>query len=506
VESAKTFFSLSRIIGRIEELLRPAMEKTFWLKAEVSSGRQKGQNFYCDLVETEESGRVKAQVRCTIWGSELSRIKQRFRDQGLDLQLDDGTMVGMLCRVQFHPVYGLSLRGIDLDPALALGEMEIKKRAIIERLKAEGLDQLNKKKKLCLLPQRIGLITSDGSAAYYDFMQTLISTGYGFSIEVADANMQGERTEASVLRSLEALSKIDLDLVVICRGGGSKTDLFWLDNEPIARAIAHHPHPVWTGIGHEIDMSVLDLMAHQSFKTPTAIAEELAGAYDGMATRLEQARHQLQSSWNHRWRQDSSWLGNAQEGLQIGVRKLLTLQRSRLDHRMEGLRGRVQKGLEMGFRHIVQAESKLLSKSLSYVKENRHQVKERSGRLGWSVKSRVDLEMNDQKTRRSRFKKNRLLLPLLHSRQDLERRRMRLTGVSVERQIEEANRKLLDAKKILRAHDPARTLDRGFAILESETGEPMNQEKEFSLGNRIRVRMKNRVLLAKIEGTEERKD
>jgi len=478
------------------------MEKTFWLKAEISSGRQKGQNFYCDLVETEDSGRVRAQVRCTIWGSELSKIKQSFRDQGLDLKLEDGTMVGILCRVQFHPVYGLALRGLDIDPALALGEMELKKRAIIERLKAEGLDSLNAKRELCLLPQKIGLITSDGSAAYYDFMQTLIASGYGFRVEVADASMQGEKTEASVLRSLEALSNLDVDLVVICRGGGSKSDLFWLDNEAIARCIAHYPHPVWTGIGHEIDMSVLDVVAHQSFKTPTAIAEELAGAYQGMATRLEQARHQLQSSWNHRWKQDFNWVQKGQQGLSLGVGKLIALQRSMLDHRMEGLRGRAQRGVESGFRELAGAMSTLRNRAEQTLMEARHGVKDKANSLQWSTKSQLEMVRGQQEHRCSRFRQDRFLLPLKRSGEELKRRLLVLSEESVGRRMREEERKLKEASRTLRALSPSRTLERGYALVENEQGKTLGLKDTPAKGERIRVRMKNQTLIASVEELE----
>lgn len=503
VGDSRTFFSLSRIVGRLEELLRPAMEKTFWLKAEISSGRLKGQNFYCDLVETEESGRVKAQFRCTIWGSELSKIRENFKDQGLDLQLEDGTAVGILCRVQFHPVYGLALRGLDIDPSLALGEMELKKRAIMDRMKSEGLDKLNAGKKLSLLPQRIGLITSDGSAAYYDFMQTITASGYGFVVEVADSTMQGEKTEASVIRSLRALSGLDLDLVVICRGGGSKTDLFWLDNEAIAREIAGHPHPVWTGIGHEIDVSVLDVMAHQSFKTPTAIAEEIVGTFDGMSSRVEQAKHQIQSSWNHRWKQDSNWLEKAQEGLLLGVGKLMALQQSKLSHRMESLRGRAQKGLEVGSRHLDRSESALKVGVEKMIQESHRTSKDCREKLVWLAKGRIDIAKRDQASMSGRLKLERFLTLLGRSKTELTRRREILSGDVIQRRLISEDRKLSDARKILRAHDPSVTLKRGYALIEDVDGGPKGERDSFEKGEKIRIRLSKRTLMAKVESFEE---
>jgi exodeoxyribonuclease VII large subunit len=133
--------------------------------------------------------------------------------------------------------------------------MELKKREIIERLQKEGLFKANKKRNVPTMPLRIGLVTSSGSAAYNDFIKTLIASGYGFRIYCADAMVQGGQTEKSVLRALGVLAALDVDLVFLIRGGGSKTDLYFLDNEAIARRISSYPKPVWTGIGHEIDHS-----------------------------------------------------------------------------------------------------------------------------------------------------------------------------------------------------------------------------------------------------------
>ena len=135
----KRFFPLSAITKRINELLEPAISKQFWVKAEISTGRERGGAFYCDLVETDAGGKIVAKIACTIWQRELATIKELFKARNMDLVLTNGTVVGFLCSLQFSPQYGLSLRVIDADPSIALGEMELKKREIIERLQKEGL-------------------------------------------------------------------------------------------------------------------------------------------------------------------------------------------------------------------------------------------------------------------------------------------------------------------------------------------------------------------------------
>ncbi len=267
------YFNLSQITGRIQQILQPHIGKLFWVKAEISSGREKGGSFYCDLVESNGSGKIIAQMRCTIWNRDLAKIRNRFKQHDLNLTLDDGTVVGLQCTLQFHPQFGLSLKAVDADPAFALGELELKKKEILDRLTKEGLLEPNKRQIVPMLPQIIGLVTSKGSAACNDILKTFNPSDYGFIVYLADATVQGARTENSMLTALAALEKLDIDLVIIARGGGSKTDLFYLDNEVVARRIAQFKYPVWTGIGHETDISVLDYVANQSFKTPTYSAQ-----------------------------------------------------------------------------------------------------------------------------------------------------------------------------------------------------------------------------------------
>ena len=216
------FFNLSDITTRIQEILQPYIGKHFWIKAEISSGRERGGSFYCDLVETDETGKIVAKMTCSIWNSDLSRIRKQFKGYDLDLQLDNGTVVGFECSLQYSPQYGLSLKVVDADPAFALGELELKKREILDRLKKEGLLEPNKQLFVPLLPQKIGLITSKGSAAYNDFIKTLISSKFGFKIYIADAIVQGKHSEQSILFALNTLEKLDVEIVIIIRGRGKQ--------------------------------------------------------------------------------------------------------------------------------------------------------------------------------------------------------------------------------------------------------------------------------------------
>ena len=354
------YFTLSAVTRRLAELLEPALSKTFWVKAEMSSGTERGGAFYCDLVESNAQGEIRAQLRCTVWPRELARIRARFAAAGLEFELENGSVVGMECRVQFHPRYGLSLSCVDMDPAVTLGELELKRRRILERLTLEGLVDRNAALPVPLLPNRIGLVTSAASAACGDFVETLVASGFGFRIYLADAAVQGADAERQIVAGLEATARLPVDLVVVTRGGGTRTDLAWLDNERIARRIAEMPVPVWTGIGHEIDRSVLDVVAGRAFKTPTGVAEEIVTRFRGVEALLGSARRQLRSIWQVRRDHETHFLRHATTGLRQGTRKLIEVRgtslravasemRSRLAARLAAQRSRLA-GVRAGLR------------------------------------------------------------------------------------------------------------------------------------------------------------
>lgn len=158
---------------------------------------------------------------------------------------------------------------------------------------------------------------------------------------MADSVVQGNKTERSIIDALIALEKLDLELVVIIRGGGSKTELFSLDNEAIARKIATYKHPVWTGIGHEIDISILDHVANRFFKTPTAVAEEVVARFIEMKRHLEEAENRFRSSWSYRMDIETKFIQNSKTGLVNGARKLIENKNSNLKQRVNELSSRI---------------------------------------------------------------------------------------------------------------------------------------------------------------------
>lgn len=333
----KTIYSLSLITKRINQLLEPAIGKQFWVKGEVSSGRERGGNYYCELIETNNEKKIIAKISCVIWNNDFNKIRRLFQSNKIDFNAINGKIVAFLCFLQYSPQFGLSLRVIDADPSMTLGEHERKKREILERLQKEGLFEKNKGIFVPSLPIRIGLITSHESAAYNDFVRTLQSSGYGFKIYFADAMMQGDQTEYSVIRALDVICRLNVDLVFIIRGGGSKIDLHYLDNEEIARKIANFPTPVWTGIGHEIDFSVLDFVAHSHFKTPTAAAENLIARFVQMKQKIDEAVNTLSTVWSFRLKNDFDFIKRSVVGIKQGVRKLIDVNKLLLNDKKQSV-------------------------------------------------------------------------------------------------------------------------------------------------------------------------
>ena len=295
--AAPSYASLSRVMGRIRALLSPALDQKFWLRAELGSAQERDGTLYGELIEANRQGVVVAKVRCVILPRELASIRARFAEAGLELVLQRGTVIGAQCCVQFHEVHGLSLIVRDMDPRFVLGELELRRRRILRGLERDGLLGHNARCALPLFPTRILLITSGTSAAYHDFTRTLLRRKFGLRVWLADATMQGPFTEASVLRALALAERLPVDLVVLIRGGGSKLDLGWLDSDALARAISSLKRPVWTGIGHEIDTSVLDFVAAKAFRTPTAVAEALCTHFETLERRLEESDTRMRKAY-----------------------------------------------------------------------------------------------------------------------------------------------------------------------------------------------------------------
>jgi exodeoxyribonuclease VII large subunit len=272
--------SLTELQLIIRDSLYLALPDAYWVMAEISELKENSAGHcYLELIEKyPEEKNVRARVKAIIWNNRYRFLKALF-ENATGEHLREGLKVLVKTKVEYHELFGLSLVISDIDPAFTMGEMAIKRQLIIKKLEQEGVFSMNKELVLPALPQRIAVISSKNAAGFSDFINHLKnnSFGYCFFTTLIEASLQGSETEQSVINALDKIASEyqSYDIVVIIRGGGSQSDLSWFDNYNIAYHITQFPIPVITGIGHEKDISVTDLVAHRALKTPTAVADFL---------------------------------------------------------------------------------------------------------------------------------------------------------------------------------------------------------------------------------------
>jgi len=322
-EPENKVYQLREITSLIKESLLDLSSQEFWVRAHLVVPRSttRYRNYYCQLTDVDKLGNTTAQIRAIIWQSEYNQILNKLREVGMPDALQDNSEVCVLCAVRYHEVYGLNLNIYDIDPSFGESQINLNRRQIIEKLSKEGVLKRNTETCLTAAPLRIGLITREESAAYNDFTETLLNSPFSFQIIVADCTMQGENTERETVSAIRLLAKAKVDVICIVRGGGSQLDLAWFDNERLARSIIRCPRPVWVGMGHEIDTGVLDVVAHSSFKTPTAVAEVLVNTLQELQRSLEFAAERLQNTVDWRLELSGRELSRKTLGARNGFRK-----------------------------------------------------------------------------------------------------------------------------------------------------------------------------------------
>jgi len=272
--------SLSELTDQIQQTIRVNFDSSIWIRAEISELRENpGGHCYLELIEKDNvSDALLAKTKATIWASTYRMLKPYF-ESSTGQTLRSGLNVLVAVSVEFHGVYGFSLNIRDIDPTFTIGEMAARRLQIIRQLEADGIVEMNKLLDFPPLPQRLAIISSATAAGYGDFCDQLTNDTSHFSFykKLFPAIMQGDQAEKSIIAALERIyENIDLfDVVVIIRGGGATTDLACFDSYELALNCAQFPLPIIAGIGHQRDISILDMVAHTSVKTPTAAAEYL---------------------------------------------------------------------------------------------------------------------------------------------------------------------------------------------------------------------------------------
>ncbi|MBR3702465.1 MAG: exodeoxyribonuclease VII large subunit [Alistipes sp.] len=294
--------TLKQLQQQIKSAVEGALPLPVWIVAEVAELKVNySGHCYMELVEKSEPKRganstPTAQARAVIWRSQWAMISPYFRQQtGSDLQA--GMKILARVMVSYHELYGLSLQILDIDPSYTLGEVERQKQLTIAQLKADGVWDMNRELPMPYLVQRIAVVSSAAAAGYRDFMNELREGGYAFRCDLYDAVVQGNAAEESICAALEevALKQELYDAVVVIRGGGSASDLSCFNSYRLCSYVAQFPLPVLTGIGHDKDTSVADMVAHTPLKTPTAVAAWLTDRMARIEGWLEDMSVQLKT-------------------------------------------------------------------------------------------------------------------------------------------------------------------------------------------------------------------
>jgi len=287
--------SLYQLNKLIQEVIKNSINEIFWLKAEIAQIKENySGHCYLELIEKDSfSDKIIAQAKATIWANTFRILKPYF-ETTTNRKLSEGLKILICAKVEFHEIYGLSLNITDIDPSFTVGELALKKAETIRHLKEEGIFDMNHELELPIVIQRIAIISSETAAGYSDLLTHLSENPfhYYFSLKLFPAFMQGEKAEDSIIDALDQVNKNieKFDAVVIIRGGGSQLDLSCFDSYLLGLHVAQFPLPVLTGIGHEQDDSVVDMVAHSKLKTPTAVADFIISQMNDFEIKLDECK------------------------------------------------------------------------------------------------------------------------------------------------------------------------------------------------------------------------
>ncbi|MDR2679269.1 MAG: exodeoxyribonuclease VII large subunit [Tannerella sp.] len=328
--------SLSALNALVREAINRTFPETYWVRAETSDVRVNTSSGHCYLEfidKDEQSGQIAAKARGVIWARTFQLIKPYFEQETGQL-FRAGLTVLVNVSVEFHELYGYSLTVHDIDPSYTLGDMVKTRKEIIFRLQQEGIFRLNKELPFPSLPQRIAVITSPTAAGYEDFVDQLIRNkkGFPFYIKLFQAVMQGEKTEESIVNALERIFPHTgfFDVVVIIRGGGAASELSSFDSYLLAANCAQFPLPVITGIGHERDDTIVDMVAHSRMKTPTAVASFLIECMDREAGQVQELENRIHAGASARITQEKAVLQRLATRFPVMVAGRIENHRNRL--------------------------------------------------------------------------------------------------------------------------------------------------------------------------------
>ena len=379
--------SLFELNSLVADVIDSTMSRSYWVQAELSEARENRGHCYMELIEKNEGSNIpiaRASAKC--WSNVWMLIKPAFiRMTGQEVRA--GMKVMLQVHAQFHPQYGFSWIVDDINPEYTMGDMMRKRQEIIRQLKAEGVFELQKELHFPIFAQRIAVISSETAAGYGDFCNQLETNEYElyFHVELFSAVMQGDHVEQSIINALNQINsrEDDFDCVVIIRGGGATADLSGFDTLSLAENVANFPLPIVTGIGHERDESVLDMVSFQCVKTPTAAAAYLIDHLASTLMRVENAQTQIVDSVRRALEVEKMRIQHI--GIHIPV--LFSVVRTKQEARLDGLSQRLLMKLKETMKqtnfHLSTLQSRILPtlQNRLSIEQHRLEILEQRARL-----------------------------------------------------------------------------------------------------------------------------
>ncbi len=425
MDTQQASISLFELQSRVKATLNDAFDSYLWVHAEISEIHTNASGHcYLELIE-KDGHKTLAKLRATIWNFTYRILKPYF-ESSTGCELSSGLKVSFKVSLEFHEVYGLSLNIKDVDPAYTVGDIELQKQRVIRQLEADGVIHMNTELDLPLVVQNIAVISSATAAGWGDWLNQMTSNpfGYRFNYQLFEAKMQGENTTESVVKALEQIYEQEerFEAVILIRGGGSRSDLACFDTYELAVNLAQFPLPVITGIGHDRDESIADLVAHTALKTPTAVADFLISKMHAFENTIDDFANDITFYTKEQLSQENTLLLMKERDAVSVVHNIINQQNHFLEHSSQHIKQLSQYNLSSAHHKLKQASSK--------------------------IKSEIKYKLSGANQNLGGFKEK--------------------LQYSVQHRLQKEHRKVMYFEKLNTAFDPMRVLERGFAMVKQD--------------------------------------
>jgi len=467
----------------LQQQVKGSLDDTFsmpvWVKAEISEMTvNRSGHCYLDLIETEaETDTVIARCRATIWSYTFRMLKPYFETTS-GQAFSEGLKVLLQAKVEYHEVFGFSLNVRDIDPVYTLGDLARQRREIIRKLQDDGVFEMNKELELPIVTQRIAIISSPTAAGLQDFLDQLHNNPHQFVFytKLFPAVMQGNEAPRSIMNALDLIFEYEemFDAVVIIRGGGAQIDLACFDQYELAFNVAQFPLPVITGIGHDKDDTVIDMVAHTRMKTPTAVAEFLISGALQFSQQLNELENHFIELVNSQLEENKNRLNDAADQLNQLVNQMIVAQQNRLSIARVQLKNRSETFLKGQQSELKQLTIGAKNKTDRFVTRQNHLLDQSGNKLNFVFRE----QMLKRKNQLNQFQN--------------------LTKIRSIETIRAEKKNLGSIQEKLRLVDPQNILKRGYSLtmLNGKIVKSVNQLKE---SDQLETRLSDGTVESKVE-------